>query len=440
MADLYGGCRPMLGVYNLDGQAIGAGSITLMYLGNVVTINTWNVPVIASGAQGQPYYDIPFAGWWLVQGNVQHFTAETTNPQNYRYAMGFNTVTNGGTQSVDGESLPGEGNGGAWPCPHGADLYQFNLNSSTGDTVAWYGFTDNTSIIQTSSATMWAEWVALPTSGLTDYTGPYGAVVSDPAAAALWPPGPGGTLMAAAAAGAGTIVVSSVTGLVAGSTVSPDFYAGRYYQPVAESGTISSLPGGGTIVLSGTLSFPHTAGAPVAMPVSAAFLNQQVRDVCNFLAYPPILRAQSTATQTIPSSSNLPLTPAAAGTASMADLSASAFGCVDNFAGFSHSAYVIPVSGTYYVYGQVYLAGSSSVFQASAGVSVNGGTISWGTVLRSATSGAEPMCASYTETLRLTAGGTLSLWAYQSTSGSASMSTVSSGRAFSRLIAVWRSF
>ena len=86
-------------------------------------------------------------------------------------------------------------------------------------------------------------------------------------------------------------------------------------------------------------------------------MNQQCRDIVNFLAYPPLLRAAVTTTQSI-ASSTFP-----AGT-QITNLSAS----IDTFSGFASNEYTAPVAGVYFVYGQVFYAGSTSAFAASAGI------------------------------------------------------------------------
>jgi hypothetical protein len=86
----------------------------------------------------------------------------------------------------------------------------------------------------------------------------------------------------------------------------------------------------------------------------------------------------------------------------------------------------------------VFYTGSTSAFAASAGLSVSGGTINWGTQFRSdTTSGVQSMCATVRRHLRLTAGQTVALYGTQN-SGSA-MTTIDTAGSYSRLICVWRS-
>jgi hypothetical protein len=74
-------------------------------------------------------------------------------------------------------------------------------------------------------------------------------------------------------------------------------HRGAAYQNIAEPVSITSVAGT-TIGITAAL-YPHVQGAPVSVPVSAAFLNQQVRDTSNFLAYPPLCRAVAQTTQSI---------------------------------------------------------------------------------------------------------------------------------------------
>ena len=93
LAALYaGGARPMLLSVNLQSQIPASSTATLLYIGNIVPLNTWNVPVITTG--GQAYYQIPLAGYYLAQGIVSYDTSGS--PGQARYSMGFATVVNGG--------------------------------------------------------------------------------------------------------------------------------------------------------------------------------------------------------------------------------------------------------------------------------------------------------------------------------------------------------
>jgi hypothetical protein len=112
---------------------------------------------------------------------------------------------------------------------------------------------------------------------------------------------------------------------------------------------------------------------------------------------------------------------------------------VDNFGGFASNTYTIPVSGVYLVYGQVYYAGSSTGFVAGAGIKVGSGTTQWGTVWAFSGGTAQALAATVRRNLRLTAGQTIKLIAYQAV-GSAMNTEVAAPGGTSKLVVVFRSF
>ena len=419
LASLLTSGRPFFVGANFESTGIGAATVTAIPV-SVTYANNWNVTL---GGTHQTIYVVPFAGWYLVTNNTT-VTGFTSSPLQDKLAVGFYDNSN----VADGGSVPGSVTNvlvGA----SGMDLYQCNV----GDDLQWYIFTT----IGTTLLTSWmtAEWVALPTSGLSDYAGPYGTEVSAPAAAALFPPGPGTTVTAPVTAGATSITVAANTGMVVNGTLGLDYANGQLNAAVAEANTITSVSG--TTIGISAAAFPHSSGAPVAVPVSAAFLNQQCRDAVNFQSYPPILRAISSTTQTIASSS-FPPTVSGNPTNQITTLGTTT---VDNFGGFSGSGtYTFPLAGVYLVYGQIYYAGSTSTTAYGAGISISGGTIQWGTVSESQTSsGVKTFCMTVNRNVRVTAGQALTLWAYQgSGSGMATVSNVSNGN-ISRLIVVYRS-
>jgi hypothetical protein len=435
LAALFTTGRPLFLGTDFTGETIAPDGATALQL-SVQYVNTWGVVLSPSSGAApiQTTVPVPFAGWYLADGNVSQEPG-TGTASNAKYAMGFTTVQNGaGAVSFDGSSVtcitggtPPDGIGGS-----GADLYQ--LNPATGDTIQLYAFNSNTGGAVIFIANLLLQWVALPTSGLTNYTGPDGTVVRNPAVAANFPAGPGTTVTAPVSAGATSVTVSDATGMITGGTLGLDYTDGLLNTPAAEAVTITSVAG--TTIGISAARYPHSSGAPVAVPVSAAFLNQQCRDVINFLAYPPICRLVTTSTQSI-ASTGFPPTP---GGNPSNQISTFGVATVDNFgAAASGKQYTIPVAGLYYIYGQVYYAGSSSPFAYSAGISVNGGTIQWGDRPRaSTTGGAVSLCAVVRHHIRCSVGDVISLWAYQG-SGSA-MNTVATGADVSRMIILWRSF
>jgi hypothetical protein len=166
-------------------------------------------------------------------------------------------------------------------------------------------------------------------------------------------------------------------------------------------------------------------------------MNQQVRDKIRFLAYRPIARLTTQGgTQSLPSQSW------PAGTAiTWSDPATSGYRDVDNFTGwsvFSPTRYTFPLPGTWYLYGQVYLADTSSPFTASAGLSVSGGTIWWGDRTLSAGSASESACATVRRVVRVTAGQYAEVYGSQGSGGS--LAVKATATAHSRMLCVWRGF
>ena len=421
------GGRPMLVATNVANPAIPQGTITLIGFSQT-TLNNWNLNLI-NASFSLTGYTIPFAGWYLLTGSA--LISCNFSGQQGKFAFGFTVTQNTSPINTDGGAVPGSAQLGVTGA-NGAELAQ--LNSGSADSVAFYAFQNAIGNPNLSTCAMNAEWVALPSGNVFL---PAGTVVASPAAAAAFPSGPGTYLTNSITAGAGTITVADTTGMITGGTLGLDWHMGQPEQPAAEAVTITGVPGGGTVTVSAT-SYPHAQNAKVAVPVSYKFMNQQVRDAINFLSYPPILRASAGTVQAIASSgvgTPVQITSlSVSGTAFAGDIAH-----VDNFSGFASSSYVAPVSGLYFVYGQAYLAGSTTAFAAGCGVAVNSGTITWGTqFLAQTTSSPQSVCPNVTTELRLTAGSTVSLWAYQGSG--ASMNTIATANVRSKLIAVWRNF
>jgi hypothetical protein len=110
---------------------------------------------------------------------------------------------------------------------------------------------------------------------------------------------------------------------------------------------------------------------------------------------------------------------------------------VDNFRGWnSGENYIFPVSGVYYVYGQVLM--SSAETNLSAGIAVSGGTIQWGASVRSDGT-AEPLCATVRREIRVTAGEYVTLYCCQNSGSTLSLLT-SGGASYSTMIIIFRGF
>ena len=360
-----------------------------------------------------PYYQAPLSGWYLAEGQISLPLASAASviAAGIRYGSTGHTDLLCSTQTSNTVNAPG---------PAACDLV--SLNTATSDVVALTAYTNSGAgpVIAQPGAWFKAEWAALNSGG---------TVISSPQPAAAWPPGAGTTITNSGgiAAGATSMTVAAATGIVVGATLGLDYFEGAAVQPYAEKVTVTSVAGT-TIGISAT-AYAHLQTAPVAVPVSAAWMNQQVRDVIRFLAYPPFARlsastsAQTLPTQTFPAGTAISFTSATA----------------DNFGGWSSgtpTVWTVPVSGVYFVYGQVPLSSTAAWNNLSAGVSVSGGTITWGDSLRSQT--AQVGCATFRGHLRLTAGQTLAL--YGSQSSAAAQPVVDGSDWYPTLVALWRGF
>jgi hypothetical protein len=402
--------RPLLvAAQSTTGQALAITTAVPIQL-DTEYVDTWNGHQIPN-----PNYAVPLSGWYLAEGDVEvlPFAANSST-----VTAGIQSVAGGTTTQNDGGRVFGNGvnNAGA-TC---ADLVQ--LTAPT-DTIALYGEClgqAGTIAIAKGGAKLKTEWVAVPSAA--------GTVVTSPIAAAMWPPGSGTTITNSGgiAAGATSVTVTDATGMVVGGTLGLDWLNGLMTAATAETVTIASVSGT-TIGISATL-YSHAQTAPVAVPVSAAFLNQQVRDAIRFLSYPPIAcvdnsgSAATLATQTFPASTPITFTRAN----------------VDNFGGWSTNKYTIPVAGVYYVFGQVFVAAGSSSFTLAAALQVNSGTAQWGTTTTNGSATARTMCATVRRHMRFAAGDVVQLVGNQNSGTSLSLSVATTS--LSKLILVWRGF
>lgn len=196
--------------------------------------------------------------------------------------------------------------------------------------------------------------------------------------------------------------------------------------------------------LTGTPGLPVPSNDPWPVPpdiVTSAFLNKNSRDTINFLSFPPMMEAYNASTaQNINSATVFP----ALGTVVSLDTT---FVDTWNQFGTASSTWTAPRNGLYYVYGNVGLTMGANGLSLSAGLNVtsplyNGGTAFtfWG--------GAQAAVASMgngavvRRRLRLLAGDTVSLSAFQRDSSAAAAGVVTGLTAQSpcRLITAWRCF
>lgn len=189
--------------------------------------------------------------------------------------------------------------------------------------------------------------------------------------------------------------------------------------------------------LAGTTGLPVPANPAWATPpsiVTAAFLNANVRDVANFLIFPPIVGAKGSSGGSLASQSGIPATGTKV-TCPTED--------VDNYTAYVSGTFTAPVGGVYYFYGQVGVTTAAGGGALGAGLTVNSGNYNggstftiWGGTL-SVPSGVV-QCANVRRRLRLDAGDTVNLAGFYNDTGGASATLLTTSSAWApRFIAVW---
>jgi hypothetical protein len=177
---------------------------------------------------------------------------------------------------------------------------------------------------------------------------------------------------------------------------------------------------------------------PPAYITSAGYLNPAIRDTINFLAYPPFTEWSSGGTtQSVPSGTVTPVTILSSAT-------------VDNYNMFTSGTgtITVPVPGTYYFYGCVCFteAGITTGLSRAAVLVVN--STNYGSPLNLWGNTEVPAVTSSTtnpghnsvvrQRLRLNAGDTVQLAAFQTDSSSNARTIGTASNNISRLIGVWR--
>lgn len=393
-----------IGAQTVTGQSVPSGTVTPLQL-DTDLLDAW-----ASHQQPAVTVIPPLAGWYLAEGWLSlPGTASATVS-----CAGIQAVQAGVTANTDGAKESNNVTNSVMPDV--ADLVK--VNPATADTISLYALQDAGSSKSIGSAYLKTEWAAASS----------GTVVSAPVPAAGWTSG--ATVLAVAClAGAVSVLVADPSGIVTGGTLSLDFGTAS-----ADTVTVTSVSG--QMIGITACGFAHPANAPVSVPISFAWMNQQVRDKIRFLAYRPVARLTAQAS----GQAALPAQTWPAGTAvQWTDPTTPGHRCADNFSGWPFATptrYVFPVSGTWYLYGQVYVTDSASPLNLSAGLAVSGGTIMWGKRVRSAGSVSEGVCVTVRRTLRVTAGQYAEVYASQASGGSLAWKTTA--QSCSRMIAVWR--
>jgi hypothetical protein len=180
-----------------------------------------------------------------------------------------------------------------------------------------------------------------------------------------------------------------------------------------------------------------TGGLPVPSPaafadvteITGAFLNSNLRDTVNFLAYPPMARLKNEgASQSVTSGTDTAVTWASANVNGYSS---------DNYSGWSGSGgkYTFPVDGRYYVYGQVAFPGSNTG-QWQCGLRVNGTTTWYGTRTSAPGTSTAGLILSAERYLRVSATDYVEVMATQTTGSPVTLAT--SAPAYSKLVVLWR--
>jgi hypothetical protein len=388
-------------------QLIPNATVTTLALDTELT-DTWQSHAIPA-RQVYP----PLAGWYLAEGFV--FLNDTSASSTV--TAGIQAWQGGTAYSSDGGKAVS--NGTNFPIANVADLVQ--VNPATDDSIALYCWQDSGLSRAVASAWLKTEWAASSS----------GSPVTSPAPAAGWTSG-GTVLLDAVTAGATTVLVEDPSGIVLNGTIELDTGAAA-----AENVTVTSFVSGQTVPVS-ACAYPHPAQAAVAVPVSAAWMNQQVRDKINLLSCRPVARLSSQGT-----SQSLPSQAWPAGTAvQWSNPAASGHRDVDNYLGWDDtsvtSQYSFPLAGTWLLYGQVYLADASAPVTVSAGIAISGGTIWWGDRTQSAGSTSESICATVRRVVRVTAGQYAEIYGSQGSGGS--LAVKGTAASHSRFVAVWRGY
>lgn len=378
-------------------------------------------------------------GWYLCQGTAA-----------VAYTGGAGATVAGIALSVAGAAIttwyggrgPNSGTTGQRMQPSAAKLVEMvNTSRATGDYVNLV-ISQNSGASQTmavaTSRNPWlqAQWVAAASANPSSLPVP----ANDPwAPSTTTPPYYSTTLTTSAVLGSSVLHVASAAGLVAGGTIGLDGGTS-----IAETAVVASGYAVGSLVvpLVASLAHTHASGAQVAVPVSAAFMNRNVRDTINFLTYPPIMEAYYLAgTASLASQASLP----AVGHVIPCDTTT-----VDNYGAYSTSSHTwtAPVAGTYWCYVQSHQSMNTTSVALAAGLTItslnyNSGTqFTWWGGTQAAFAGAGAgNCVVTRRRLRLNAGDTIQPAAFQNDSGSNAVTqdyVGGSSVSESRMIIVWR--
>ena len=389
------------------------------------TIDTLGGHIVTSDTT--TYY-AQFAGWYLCEGTaVLNYTGSTGT-----FGAAIGLKQNGVTSTHFGMTIP---TAGFVPVVSVAKLGRMVVTGPIGGPGDWIDLVANQT--SGSSQNLYNGTARAPALSLAWICALSGSQPLPVPVNAPWPP-PYTSLTASASAGATSISVAAATGMVyyggAGGHLGLDIGTA-----IAETVTLTANPAGLSVPVT-ALQYAHASGAVVNVPVSAAFQNQNVRDACKFLLYPPVMEWQYFGTsQTLASQSAVP----AIGTTMNLDTST-----FDNYGAFStgSNTWTAPVAGVYYAYGQVAVSTLSTSQALGAGLTVTSANYNsgaqvtlWGGAFNDDSSVPGPGCAIVRRRLRLNEGDTVLLAGFQRDSGSNAVSVLGPAEYSCRMIMAWRS-
>lgn len=171
--------------------------------------------------------------------------------------------------------------------------------------------------------------------------------------------------------------------------------------------------------------------------VTSAFLNANIRDTLNFLCYPPMFFGYYNASGSLASQNQTP----AVGTAVFLGQTQ-----IDNYNAYGTNTWTAPVGGFYYCFGQVGLVSGTSSQAIAAGLTVTsaayGGTAVtlWGSSMLANNASSGTNAAIVRRQLRLNAGDTIQLAAFQNDSNNNGRSYLTNTSQWAtKMIIVWMS-
>lgn len=190
----------------------------------------------------------------------------------------------------------------------------------------------------------------------------------------------------------------------------------------------------------GVANLPLPANPAWPVPpsyVTSSFLNANIRDVINFLVYPPMISVQYSAAASLASQGSVPSLGTAITLGSHV---------LDNYGAYSGSTWTAPVNGVYYCYGQVGINSATVSVAMAAGLNVTssnygGSNVTlWGDSMSVQNIASDHNAAIVRRMLRLNAGDKVQLAGFQNSSDGTGRTILDSSSEWAtRMIILWRS-